>query len=102
MQFILLLIIRIKVNSGQIKWNPIGNQAQIYKENMVGPVHNDILIAKMRPGHEIDVNLIAVKGIGKDHAKFSPVGNYRFYIFQYMFHNVIFTFEIFFMLHSYG
>lgn len=43
---------------------------------MVGPVHNDILIAKMRPGHEIDVNLLAVKGIGKDHAKFSPVGNY--------------------------
>ena len=38
-----------------------------------GPVHNDILIAKMRPGHEIDVKLYAVKGLGNDHAKFSPV-----------------------------
>ena len=38
-----------------------------------GPVHDDILIAKMRPGHEIDVKLYAVKGLGNDHAKFSPV-----------------------------
>ncbi|XP_077296730.1 RNA polymerase I and III subunit C isoform X2 [Arctopsyche grandis] len=61
------------VYSGQIKWQPVGNQAQIYKESALGPVHDDIIIAKMRPGHEIDVQLIAVKGIGKDHAKFSPV-----------------------------
>lgn len=46
----------------------------MYKEIDIGPVHSDILIAKMRPGHELDLNLVAVKGIGKDHAKFSPVG----------------------------
>lgn len=28
----------------------------------------------MRPGHELDLKLVAVKGIGRDHAKFSPVG----------------------------
>lgn len=27
----------------------------------------------MRPGHEFDIKLLAVKGVGKDHAKFSPV-----------------------------
>jgi len=32
-----------------------------------------ILINKLRPGHELDMKLHAVKGIGKDHAKFSPV-----------------------------
>ena len=40
----------------------------------IRPVHNDILIAKLRPGQEIDVRLLCIKGIGKDHAKFSPVG----------------------------
>lgn len=62
------------VYSKHIKWLPIGNQAELYKEEDVGPIHDDILIAKMRPGHELDLKLIAVKGIGGDHAKFSPVG----------------------------
>ena len=38
-----------------------------------GPVENDILIAKLRPGHELDIRMVAIKGVGKDHAKFSPV-----------------------------
>ncbi|VVC91542.1 DNA-directed RNA polymerases I and III subunit RPAC1 [Leptidea sinapis] len=61
------------VYSSQIKWQPVGNQASIHKEQDVGPVHGDILLSKMRPGHELDLQLVAVKGIGKDHAKFSPV-----------------------------
>lgn len=61
------------IYSGQIKWVPIGNQASIYKESDVGPINDDILISKMRPGHEFDIKLFGVKGIGKDHAKFSPV-----------------------------
>ncbi|CAG9132875.1 hypothetical protein JYU34_018666 [Plutella xylostella] len=61
------------VYSKQIKWHPLGNQSSVYKEADVGPVHGDILISKMRPGHELDLHLVAVKGIGKDHAKFSPV-----------------------------
>lgn len=62
-----------KVFSDQIKWLPKGNQANIYKDEDVGPIEKDILINKMRPGHEMDLKLIAVKGIGRDHAKFSPV-----------------------------
>lgn len=71
-----LLLNLVPVYSSQIKWQPIGNQASVHKEADVGPVHGDILISKMRPGHELDLQLIAVKGIGKDHAKFSPVGLY--------------------------
>lgn len=62
-----------KVYSKHMKWLPIGSQAESLSELQVGPVHDDILIAKMRPGHELDLKLIAVKSIGKDHAKFSPV-----------------------------
>lgn len=64
------------VYTKHIKWLPIGNQGNLYSPEAVGPIHDDILISKMVPGHEFDLKLHAVKGIGKDHAKFSPVGKF--------------------------
>lgn len=83
-------------------WVPLGNQADVFPEGTIRPVHDDILIAQLRPGQEIDLVMHCVKGIGenpvslplgggksdcsspwhrritefstgKDHAKFSPV-----------------------------
>lgn len=36
----------------------------------------------MRPGHELDLKLVAVKSCGKDHAKFSPVGESKILVTQ--------------------
>ncbi|XP_036403144.1 DNA-directed RNA polymerases I and III subunit RPAC1 [Megalops cyprinoides] len=61
------------VYSRDMKWVPIGNQADVFPEGSIGPVHGDILLAQLRPGQELDIIMHCVKGIGKDHAKFSPV-----------------------------
>ncbi|KAM4772269.1 DNA-directed RNA polymerases I and III subunit RPAC1 [Rhinophrynus dorsalis] len=68
------LYINHKVYTSQMKWLPQGNQADLFPEtDTPRPVHDDILIAQLRPGQEIHVIMHCVKGIGKDHAKFSPV-----------------------------
>jgi len=60
-----------KIYSNSIK--PIVRPGMPSETKDVGPIHDDILIAKMRPGHELDIKLYAIKGTGRDHAKFSPV-----------------------------
>ncbi|XP_068088664.1 DNA-directed RNA polymerases I and III subunit RPAC1 [Hyperolius riggenbachi] len=63
-----------KVYTSHMKWLPQGNQADLFPESdPPRPVHSDILIAQLRPGQEIHVVMHCVKGVGKDHAKFSPV-----------------------------
>lgn len=43
------------------------------ESDAIRSVHPDILLAKMRPGQCIDMEMHCIKGIGADHAKFSPV-----------------------------
>ncbi|XP_059173363.1 DNA-directed RNA polymerases I and III subunit RPAC1-like [Physella acuta] len=61
-----------KVYTKDMEWVPLSGQDHL-KSKGIRPVHEDILITTMRPGHELDLDLYCVKGIGKDHAKFSPV-----------------------------
>ena len=61
------------VYSKSIKWVPVPPQDELLPNSSIKPCHDDILITKMRPGQEIDVELHCVKGTGKDHAKWSPV-----------------------------
>nr|WCZ58723.1 DNA-directed RNA polymerases I and III subunit RPAC1 [Seculamonas ecuadoriensis] len=60
-----------QVTSKMLVWEPIGSQRERFGE--IRPVHDDILITKLRPGQSVHIELVAVKGIGADHAKFSPV-----------------------------
>ncbi|XP_028396021.1 DNA-directed RNA polymerases I and III subunit RPAC1-like [Dendronephthya gigantea] len=67
------LYINHKVTTKHLKWIPKGNQKEKFGPDGIRPVHDDILIAKLIPGHELDLRLFCFKGIGQDHAKFSPV-----------------------------
>lgn len=61
------------VYSSDLKWEPIGNQAKTFAKNKPKVLLDDIMIAKLRPGQEIEMELFCEKGLGKDHAKWSPV-----------------------------
>ncbi|OJJ96539.1 hypothetical protein ASPACDRAFT_34570 [Aspergillus aculeatus ATCC 16872] len=62
------------VYARDITFHPVGRQEQFFVgDDAIQPVNPDILIAKLRPGQKIDMELHVVKGIGADHAKFSPV-----------------------------
>uniref|UniRef100_A0A7S3Q3Z8 DNA-directed RNA polymerase RpoA/D/Rpb3-type domain-containing protein n=1 Tax=Chaetoceros debilis TaxID=122233 RepID=A0A7S3Q3Z8_9STRA len=60
------------VYSKDLEWVPQGDQAERFPEG-IRPVHEDILLAKLRPGQMIELEAHGRRGYGKDHAKYSPV-----------------------------
>jgi DNA-directed RNA polymerase I and III subunit RPAC1 len=56
-----------------LEWIPTGKQHEKFANDPIRAANPDIIIAKMRPGQEIKLLMHAFKGIGQDHAKFSPV-----------------------------
>ncbi|EIN06450.1 RBP11-like subunits of RNA polymerase [Punctularia strigosozonata HHB-11173 SS5] len=69
------LYVNHEVLSGQLEWVPQGDQASYepFIKKRPAPTNPDIVLAKLRPGQEIEMELHAVKSVGKDHAKFCPV-----------------------------
>ena len=69
------LYVNSSVYAKQITFEPTGRQTSEFPEpdGQVRPVNPDILLAKMRPGQVIELEMHCIKGIGADHAKFSPV-----------------------------
>lgn len=62
------------VYSRDLKWVPQGSQEEtMFPDGGVRPVHEDILLAKLRPGQTVELEAHASRGQGKEHAKFSPV-----------------------------
>ncbi|KAJ6546923.1 DNA-directed RNA polymerase [Mycena capillaripes] len=59
--------------SGHLVWDPAGEQAEVFSKNPPAPTNPNIVLAKLRPGQGVQITLHAIKGVGKDHAKFSPV-----------------------------
>ncbi|EXJ74186.1 DNA-directed RNA polymerase I and III subunit RPAC1 [Cladophialophora psammophila CBS 110553] len=65
--------INSRVYSRHIEFMAQGAQQELFAKEPLEAVSPDILIAKLRPGQEIDLVMHAHLGIGGDHAKFSPV-----------------------------
>jgi DNA-directed RNA polymerase I and III subunit RPAC1 len=59
--------------SSSLIWEPTGAQEEKFAGRLPAPVHDDILIAKLAPGQVIELEAWGQKGVGRDHAKFSPV-----------------------------
>ena len=57
------------VYSKDLEWIPLNGQEIMD----IKPVNDDILIAKLGPGQEIEAELRCEKGIGATHTKWSPV-----------------------------
>lgn len=65
---------RKSVYSGDLKWEPVSDaQEKRFRDNPPRPISDDILVAKLRSGQEIELSCNCEKGIGKEHAKWSPV-----------------------------
>ncbi|KAK9451615.1 DNA-directed RNA polymerase [Limtongia smithiae] len=67
-----LLYHNAHVYASQIQFEPQGRQLEWFPDGIV-PTNPNILIAKLRPGQEIDLTMHCILGVGQDHAKFSPV-----------------------------
>jgi len=67
------LYINHNVYASDIVFEPAGRQIKSFARDPIRAANPDILIAKLRPGQEIDLTMHCIKGIGQDHAKFSPV-----------------------------
>eukprot|EP00897_Mesotaenium_endlicherianum_P009699 jgi/Mesen1/8758/ME000524S08055 len=83
--------------SGALKWLPGGSQwppndakkftsfageqvdaVPALRERPPAPTYVDIVLSRMRAGQEIELEAHAVKGLGKTHAKWSPVATARY------------------------
>mmetsp|Transcript_7993 Transcript_7993/g.26632 ORF Transcript_7993/g.26632 Transcript_7993/m.26632 type:complete len:378 (+) Transcript_7993:132-1265(+) len=82
-------VVNKEVLTSQMEWLPRGSeyppdqekkyttfqrtQEEMFQDSPIACVHDDVVIAKMRPGQEIELEAHCVKGIGATHAKWSPV-----------------------------
>ena len=66
-------VVGASVTSRDLEWIPQGDQDERFADEPIACVHDDILIARLRPGQEIELEAWCEKGLGKTHAKWSPV-----------------------------
>jgi DNA-directed RNA polymerase I and III subunit RPAC1 len=65
-----------EVLAAYLQWVPQGEQAEVFAARPPAPTIPEVVLVKLRPGQSVEMEMHAVKGLGKDHAKFSPVGTF--------------------------
>jgi DNA-directed RNA polymerase I and III subunit RPAC1 len=69
-----------EVLAAHLQWVPQGEQAEVFATRPPAPTIPETVLVKLRPGQAVEMEMHAVKGLGKEHAKFSPVGAFfRFF-----------------------
>ena len=69
-----LKFINHEVKSGHLQWISCSDdQTTKFLDNPIRPVTDSIVLTKMRPGQRIHATMHCYKGLGKEHAKWSPV-----------------------------
>jgi DNA-directed RNA polymerase I and III subunit RPAC1 len=63
-----------EVLAAHLQWVPQGEQGEVFASLPPAPTIPEVVLVKLRPGQAVEMEMHAVKGLGKDHAKFSPVG----------------------------
>lgn len=79
------LYINHELLSSHLVWVPAGEQDEVFAGKPPAPINPNIVLAKLRPGQRVNMELHAVKGVGKDHAKFSPVGMFTISVSRFLF-----------------
>lgn len=64
---------KLNIYSSNFKWIRHPAHPKEMTDEKFRPIHDDILLATLHPAQELKFQLWIVKGIGKDHAKYSPV-----------------------------
>lgn len=64
----------LHVYSDSLQWQPLeGQRERLGPDGAPRPVADDILLLKLAPSQQVEAVLHVRKGLGKDHAKYSPV-----------------------------
>lgn len=63
----------MNVLSSDLRWVPIGNQAQLFIDRPPRPFFPQLLIARIYPGQSIQLRAYATLGTGAEHAKWSSL-----------------------------
>ncbi|KAI1784392.1 insert subdomain of RNA polymerase alpha subunit [Ganoderma leucocontextum] len=61
------------VTTGDLVWEPQGEQAAVFASNPPAATNKDIVLAKLAPEQILEIEMHALKGLGKEHAKWSAV-----------------------------